>query len=714
MTSAKTKVETPKPSSLVHSGLLVVNSFWPVAAGILLAGILHFVVVPQIGGYWSDLIINCGIAIILAVSLTVVNGLAGQFSIGHAGFMSLGGYLAASIVYYGSYRLFGDAVFRGGILSWTGPMHARGPLIGSGDLLFLGACLAGGVLAACVGWLVGLPSLRLRGDYLAIVTLGFGEIVRVVIQGTPDQLDAYSSSPSIHSLPFAALLIHLGGALGFSGAPAYSSVFWVILFTVITLAATIRLKYSSYGRALLSVREDEIAARACGVNTTRFKVRAFMFSAFFAGAAGALYAMKIGTINATDLGFMKSFDIIIMVVLGGMGSVSGAAIAAILLTLLPELLRNPPDLWPWGLVGAVIIAVLILLMAPRKKGPLITLISVCAAWEAMRWGANWLGIPLSDYRMVIYALALIVMMILRPEGLFGLKEIWDYLPRRKAHATGLGSGAGPDTRKNPYRAEITGPLLDMRNVSLSFGGLKAVQDFSLTLPLGGLYGLIGPNGAGKTTAFNLLTGVYHPTTGSIRLANRDITRRKPNRIARAGLARTFQNIRLFSELTVLDNVRIACQLRHHFGIWSTTFRTPSCLKQERQILAESEHLLEIFGLSDRRNEQAKNLPYGDQRRLEIARALATRPRVLLLDEPAAGMNPQEKMELMELIRFIRDQFHVGILLIEHDMKLVMNICQQITVLDHGETIAVGTPEEIQTNPRVIEAYLGDGGEEPGC
>jgi len=329
----------------------------PLAIGIGAALLAQLFLVPVVGPFYSKILIDIGINVILAVSLNLVNGFTGQFSIGHAGFMAVGGYVAGVITYYGSYKLWGSAGLHGGFL-------------GGGDLLFVAGCLAGGLLAGVVGFLVGLPSLRLRGDYLAIVTLGFGEILRVLLQRTDDVLFV---AEDIAKTSWLALSDNVGGALGFTGLPYYTTLFWVFTFVTLTLVASYRLKESSYGRAFLSIRENEIAAEAMGINTTKYKVRAFVFAAFFAGIAGGLFAHEVGTsLNPRELGFQKSFDIVIMVVLGGMGSVSGAVLAATLLTILPELLR-----------------------------------------------------AVAEYRMIVYALALIIMMIVRPQGLFGIREIWE-------------------------------------------------------------------------------------------------------------------------------------------------------------------------------------------------------------------------------------------------------------------------------------------------
>ena len=329
----------------------------PLAVGFALAIALQLAIGPVVGPFAVKLLMDIGINVILAVSLNLVNGFTGQFSIGHAGFMAVGGYVAGAITYYGSFML------------WGGPQVHPGWLSG-GDVLFVCGCLVGALVAAGTGYLVGLPSLRLRGDYLAIVTLGFGEILRVMLQRTGDVI---TSVDEVKKASMWTLATSVGGSLGFSGLPYYTDLFWVYLFVTITVVVALHLKFSSYGRAFLSIRENEIAAEAVGINTTRLKVRAFVLAAAFAGIAGGLFAHEVGTsLNPRELGFQKSFDIVIMVVLGGMGSVSGAVLAAIVLTLLPEALRG-----------------------------------------------------FSEFRMPIYALALILMMILRPQGILGLKEIWE-------------------------------------------------------------------------------------------------------------------------------------------------------------------------------------------------------------------------------------------------------------------------------------------------
>ena len=333
-------------------GKTLLTAAAPMALGLLLAGLLQ----ASMAGYpfYSKVLTDVGIAIVLAVSLNLVNGFTGQFSIGHAGFMAVGGYTAGAITYYGHYLLWGDL-----------QSHGAGTAA-----LYITALLAGGLTAAAFGWLVGLPSLRLRGDYLAIVTLGFGEIVRVTIQRSGDVL--FDPVAIADASPWT-LATSLGGSLGFTGLPFITNLFSVWTVVAIVLLVSFRMKRSDPGRALLAIREDEVAAEAMGVPTTRFKVRAFVYAAFFAGVAGGLFAHEVGTtLNPRELGFQKSFEIVIMVVLGGMGSVSGTTIAAIVLTVLPELLRE-----------------------------------------------------FSEYRMVVFAITLIVMMLLRPQGLFGVREIWE-------------------------------------------------------------------------------------------------------------------------------------------------------------------------------------------------------------------------------------------------------------------------------------------------
>ena len=249
-------------------------------------------------------------------------------------------------------------------------------------------------------------------------------------------------------------------------------------------------------------------------------------------------------------------------------------------------------------------------------------------------------------------------------------------------------------------------LLEVTNLGISFGGLQAVAAFDLTVETGRLYGLIGPNGAGKTTAFNMLTGMYRPSEGNIRLDGVDITGKSPEYISKTGIARTFQNIRLFDEMTVLDNVKVGMHNRMEYSMWAGLLRTRSYRETEHDMNRKALKLLKVFGMEDKAELSASALPYGQQRKLEICRALASDPKLLLLDEPAAGMNPNETQELMETVRKVRDDFGIAILLIEHDMKFVMGICEEITVLEYGRIIARGSGETISNDPRVIAAYLG--------
>lgn len=591
--------------------------------------------------YYSGILIMIMINIILAASLNITVGILGQISLGHAGFMSVGAYSA-------------------GLFLKSGLMQ--------GLPAYLCALLLGGLAALILGFLVGIPSLRLKGDYLAIITLAFGEIVRVFIE----------------------YFDFTGGAQGLSGIPTQKNMPLIYMICVISVLLMYSMMTSRHGRLILAIREDEIAAEASGVNLSRSKIFAFAYSAMFAGIAGAVYAQYMGLLSARQFGTTASIDILVMVVLGGMGSFTGSILSAIALTILPEFLR-----------------------------------------------------AIHEYRMILYSLALIIVMLYRPSGLLGREEFqiskiltWLFPERKKpqgkeedtvAEVTvpaqsplqdeepgSLSSESAFSETASPvsdHAAVVSGknsaaPLLKTQHLSIHFAGLHALQDFSLRLKEGELVGLIGPNGAGKTTVFNILTGQYRQSSGEYRFQDRVITHEKPDELVHMGIARTFQNIRLFKYLTVLQNVQVAMNDKMSYGKIQGVLRLPLFWKEEAEVEKSALELLKIFDLDQVASHRAASLPYGEQRRLEIVRALATRPKVLLLDEPAAGMNPIETEDLMKTIRLIRDRFGLTVLLIEHDMKLVLGICERLLVLDHGQLIAEGDPLEVVRRPEVIEAYLG--------
>ena len=560
--------------------------------------------IPRFGlldAYVQLILMYVGINVILCLSLNLINGFMGEFSVGHAGFMSAGAYTASLL----TVRVFPHGV------AWAFPA----------------ACLAGGCAAALLGLLVALPSFKTRGDYLAIVTLAFVFIVKSAVEN----IDA------------------VGGPRGFLGMDHLTTLPWVFAWTVGTVFVIRNFIYSRYGRGVLAVREDETAAEFMGVDTRQVKVLTFVVASFFAGVAGALFAHLLQYISPGMFDIVKSTDMLVMVYLGGVASIGGSLLGASLYTVLLEALR-----------------------------------------------------PLAMWRMVLMPLLLVLLMIFRPRGIMGMREFPWF--RRRPQARGGGRAAGVTAAAQP-RAQVP-ILLDVSGLTHRFGGLTAVSGFGLRMSSSDLVGIIGPNGAGKTTVFNLITGAYRPDKGRILFAGQDITGRRPGEINAAGIARTFQNIRLFKDLSVLDNIMTAHYARSACGVAEALSHAGRYRADESRVRDHALDLLAFFEMEGQASACAGSLPYGLQRRLEIVRALATRPRLLLLDEPAAGMNPLEVDQLMEFIRRVRAEFAVAILLIEHQMRLVMSVCERVEVLDFGTTIAAGTPAQIQSHPRVLEAYLG--------
>ena len=600
---------------------------------ILIAVMVAYPFLPFNNNYWIDVGFFVGIYALLGLSLNIILGEVGLFNLGQAAFYAIGAYTTA-------------------ILN----TQLQIPIV---VLIPISALVAGGF-----AYLVTSPIIHLRGDYLCIVTIGIGEIVRITALNNPFGLtNGPNGITGIDNPDFGFFTIQ-------SPTQFYYYI-WAIVGLVII--GMINLQKSRVGRAWNYIREDEIAAEASGIDVRHYKLIAFVIGTALAGVAGNVYGSKMMIISPANFTFMESCLIFVIVLLGGLGSIPGNLLGAAIIVVFPEIFRQ-----------------------------------------------------FASYRLLFFGAALVAMMVFRPGGI---------LPRRRERAGLHGLGISkipadennflegvlnkvPSVSQNPEKTRgstsktdsVINPsedrvVLETPNVTMQFGGLVAVNQFDLKIREGQITSLIGPNGAGKTTLFNVITGIYHPVSGKVIFMGEEITNLKPHQIISKGIARTFQNIRLFPSLTCIENVMSGPHCHASRGPWSSILRLPGQQKEERHILEVASFRLHQVGLWDYRNELARNLPYGKQKLLEISRALASNPKLLILDEPSSGLNDKETEELMEfLTKLVAEGF--TLLLIEHDMNVVMGMSDLVTVMDMGLKIAEDLPNKIYNNPRVIEAYLG--------
>jgi branched-chain amino acid transport system permease protein len=568
--------------------------------------------------YYINVANIIGLNAIIVVGLNLLIGYAGQISLGHAAFYGLGAYISAilSVTY--------------GVSPWLSVVIAV-------------------PATALVALIIGIPTLKLKGHYLVMATLGFNLIVNIVMV----QWDGLTGGPS-----------------GFPGIPGLSVdkwafdtdirmyyLIWGAVFAAV--AAAINLVNSRAGRGLRALHGSEIAADSLGVNTKSYKIKVFVLSAVYASLAGALYAHYLTFVSPKTFDIFFSVELVTMVIVGGMGNIAGVLCGTAFLTALPNALHF-----------------------------------------------------FEEYKDIFYGLILVLILIFMPEGIF--VGIRDRLRSGKRTVAKDDREAAPETEnvcpilfpgKCKSQAGETSPLLRVMDVSMTFGGIMALADISFDLPEGCVTALIGPNGAGKTTMINVISGIYAPRRGSVVFAGDETTGFAPHRMADLGLTRTFQNNQIFADMSVKENVMTGMHARTQGDFLRSVFRLPGYRKEERLIERRSLEVMEFFNLLDIADEPAGNLPYGVQKRVEIARALAPHPRLMLLDEPVAGLNITESLEMANLIVKIREA-GITVLLVEHDMNVVMGVSDHIIVLNYGRKIAEGRPKDIQRDDEVLSAYLG--------
>ncbi len=575
-------------------------------------------VLPQLlGGSYVLQVINFGlVSLIVVVGLNYITGYCGQINFAQAAFYGIGAYTTAFLI-----------------------------LRGMSFWIAMPLAVAGTGLCSI---LLGAPTLRLRAFYLAMATIGFSEIVQLLL---------------VHWEPVT------GGTSGLRGIPGITIFgfalqgqlhyyYFLLAWAALGLWLAVRVRSTKLGRSMLALRDTEIAAEVAGVNTARVKAIALALSAIYAGVAGALYVAYVGYVSPEGFSTAQAILYYTMLIIGGTGSAVGAVVGTITLTALPEALRFLRE-WYMVLYGLGVIAIIAVL-----PGGLVTL-----PRRLMR-GAVPTSAPVRH--AAVHAEA---------------------APVVAASATSRPTGA------------VREAILSIKGVTQRFGGLTALDNVSIDVREGLVHAVIGPNGAGKTCFLNVLTGAYHPQAGSVRMLDRELLGLRPFEITHLGISRNFQNIRIYPSLSVLENVMVGQACRASVNTLQSFLGTPASRREECEIRHAACDALEFVGLSEHAERPAESLAYAQRRLLEIARAIATQPKILLLDEPAAGMNTQESSELMDLIRVIRKR-GTTIVLIEHNMRLVMGVSDYISVLDFGKKIAEGHPEEIKEDPAVIKAYLG--------